>query len=156
VKEKFPSAMVEFPRRTVWIASNADCGWVCGDPGVEHGLPCESLRGYRGRRERRETASMSNRTFWETIEVKGDQLLAEVKKLVAEGNVRKVRIRQHERTIVEFPLTVGVVGAVLAPILAAVGAVAALVTECTIDVQRTHAESKVPAGAGGREMDDQC
>jgi hypothetical protein len=47
-----------------------------------------------------------------------------------------VRIRQKDRTIVEFPLTVGVVGLIAAPILAAVGALAALLTECTIDVQR--------------------
>ena len=80
---------------------------------------------------------MSNRTFWETIEVKGDELLAKVKELIAEGNVRRVRIRQKERTIVEFPLTIGVVGAVLAPVLAAVGAMAALMTDCTIDVERT-------------------
>ena len=79
---------------------------------------------------------MSNRTFWQTIEVKGDELLDKVKEQIAEGNVRRVRIRQKERTIVEFPLTIGVVGAVLAPVLAAVGAVAALVTECTIDVER--------------------
>jgi hypothetical protein len=79
-----------------------------------------------------------------------------VKKLVAEGNVRRVRIRQKERTIVEFPLTIGVVGAVLAPVLAAVGAVAALVTECTIDVQRTHATSDVAVAAADRAVDDQC
>ena len=65
---------------------------------------------------------MSKQTFWQTIEVKGDQLLSKVKELIEEGNVRRVRIRQRDRTIAEFPLTVGVVGAVLAPMLAAVGA----------------------------------
>ena len=99
---------------------------------------------------------MSNRTFWQTIEVKGDDLLDKVKELIAEGNVRRVRIRQKERTIVEFPLTIGVVGAVLAPVLAAVGAVAALVTECTIDVERTPGQSEEPVAAGGRAMDEQC
>ncbi len=99
---------------------------------------------------------MSNRTFWQTIEVKGDELLDKVKELIAEGNVRRVRIRQKERTIVEFPLTIGVVGAVLAPVLAAVGAVAALVTECTIDVERTPGHSEEPVAAGDRAMDEQC
>ncbi|HYN06091.1 MAG TPA: DUF4342 domain-containing protein [Vicinamibacterales bacterium] len=99
---------------------------------------------------------MTKETFWQTIEVKGDELLDKVKELIAEGNVRRVRIRQKQQTIVEFPLTVGVVGAVLAPVLAAVGALAALVTECTIDLERTHGEEAVPVAAGGREMDEEC
>ena len=45
---------------------------------------------------------MTTETFWQTIEVKGDELLAKVKELIAEGNVRRVRIRQKQRTIVEF------------------------------------------------------
>jgi hypothetical protein len=59
-----------------------------------------------------------------------------LKAIIEEGNVRRVRIRQRDRTVAEFPLTVGVVGAVLAPVLAAIGAIAALLTECTIDVER--------------------
>jgi hypothetical protein len=80
---------------------------------------------------------MAERTVWETIEIKGEQLLAKIKELIAEGNVRRVRIRQKDHLIAEFPLTIGVVGAVLAPVLAAVGALAALLTECSIDVERT-------------------
>jgi hypothetical protein len=99
---------------------------------------------------------MTNRTFWQTIEIKGDELLDKVKELIAEGNVRRVRIRQKERTIVEFPLTVGVVGAVLAPVLAAVGALAALLSECAIDVERTHADAAEPVAAGDRSMDEEC
>jgi len=105
---------------------------------------------------------MKERTFWETIEVKGDELLDKVKEIIAEGNVRRVRIRQKNRTIAEFPLTVGVVGAVLAPVLAAVGALAALVAECTIDVEKTQPDPVVPvvpvvpAGASDRELDEQC
>jgi len=76
------------------------------------------------------------RTVWETIQVTGNQLAAAVQKLLDEGNVRRIRIRQGTRTIAEFPLTVGIVGAMFAPMLAAVGAVAALVTECTIEVER--------------------
>jgi hypothetical protein len=100
---------------------------------------------------------MKERTFWESIEVKGDALLKKVKELIAEGNVRRVRIRQHDRTIAEFPLTVGVVGTVLAPILAAVGALAALLTECTIDVERSEAVRPVPVAAGDHApVDDEC
>jgi len=50
--------------------------------------------------------------------------------------VRRVIIKQDGRTVVEFPLTVGVVGTVLAPVLAAVGAIAAVLTECTVEVER--------------------
>ena len=79
---------------------------------------------------------MAERTFWETIETSGEQLIGKIKELVAAGNVRGVRIRQKEQLIAEFPLTVGVVGAVFAPVLAAVGALAALLTDCSIDVER--------------------
>ena len=80
---------------------------------------------------------MAERTVWETIEIKGEQLVAKIKELIAEGNVRRIRIRQKDQLIAEFPLTIGVVGAVLAPVLAAVGALAALLTDCSIDVERT-------------------
>jgi len=72
----------------------------------------------------------------ERIKVEGGELLEEVKRLIHEGNVRRISIKQGERTIVEFPLTLGVVGAALAPPLAAVGAIAALVTDCSIEVER--------------------
>ena len=92
---------------------------------------------------------MSEHTFWETIETKGGEVLDKVKELVAEGNVRRVRIRQKSHVIAEFPLTFGVMGAVLAPMLAAIGAIAALATECTIEVERT---GKTPEPASPREV----
>ena len=79
---------------------------------------------------------------WETFKVKGDDLVKFVKQIIHEGNVRRVIVRQGSRTVVEFPVTVGVVGALAAPVLAALGAVAALLTECTIEVER-----EAPAGA---------
>lgn len=88
------------------------------------------------------------RTVWETIQVTGNQLADAVQKLIDAGNVRRIRIRQGTKTIAEFPLTIGVVGAVFAPMLAAVGALAALVTECTIDVER---ELDEPAAAPGTQ-----
>ena len=80
---------------------------------------------------------MAQKLCWETIEVKGHELIGKVEELIAKGNVRRIRIRQKDRTIAEFPLTIGVVGAILAPLLAAVGAIAALVNDCTIDIQKT-------------------
>ncbi|HEY3381935.1 MAG TPA: DUF4342 domain-containing protein [Vicinamibacterales bacterium] len=76
------------------------------------------------------------RTWWETIKVEGGDLLERVKTLIHEGNVRRIVIRQGNRSVAEFPLTIGVVGTVAAPILAAVGALAALLTNCAIEVQR--------------------
>jgi hypothetical protein len=81
---------------------------------------------------------MSATTFKESIKVAADELVDAVKKLVHEGNVRRIVIKQQDgRTVAEFPLSVGVVGAVIAPVLAAVGAIAAVLTECTIEVERT-------------------
>lgn len=73
----------------------------------------------------------------ETYTIKGEDLVRKFKELIKEGNVRKITIKDKEgKTVVVFPLTLGVVGAVIAPVLAAVGAIAALVTECTISVER--------------------
>lgn len=76
-------------------------------------------------------------TTTETIEVDGDNLVAKVKEIVHEGNVRRIIIKNEEgEQVIEIPLTVGVVGALLLPALAAVGAVAALLSKCTIEVER--------------------
>ncbi|MBE9473028.1 MAG: DUF4342 domain-containing protein [Anaerolineae bacterium] len=73
----------------------------------------------------------------EEYQVSGEGLLAKCKELVHEGNIRRIIIKNEEgQTVVEIPLTLGVVGAVLAPTLAAIGAIAALVTNCTIVVER--------------------
>ncbi|HEX6416759.1 MAG TPA: DUF4342 domain-containing protein [Candidatus Saccharimonadales bacterium] len=73
----------------------------------------------------------------EEFSVNGDELLAKVKSLINEGNIRRVIIKDADgKTLIEFPVTVGVIGAVLVPIWAAIGAIAALVTKCTIVVER--------------------
>jgi hypothetical protein len=78
---------------------------------------------------------MTKRT--EEFKVNGEDLLKAVRALIAEGNVRRILIKNKDgKIIVEIPLSIGVVGAVLAPPLAAVGAIAALVAECTIAVER--------------------
>jgi hypothetical protein len=79
---------------------------------------------------------MTERTYKETFKVAGSQLVDAVRKLLHEGNVRRVSIKQGQNTIVEFPLTVGVIGAILAPLLAVLGALAAVLTECTVEVER--------------------
>jgi hypothetical protein len=73
----------------------------------------------------------------EELQVVGEQLLARVKELVHQGNVRRVIIKQEGRTILEIPLTVGVAGVVLAPIWAAVGVLGALIAQCSIEVIRS-------------------
>lgn len=73
----------------------------------------------------------------ETFRVEGESLLRKVKELIKEGNVRKITIKDKSgKDLVVFPLTIGVVGAVVSPVLAAVGALAALIGECTISVER--------------------
>ena len=73
----------------------------------------------------------------EEIQTTGEELIAKVKELVREGNIRRIIIKNEEgKTLIEIPLTLGVVGAVLLPVLAAVGAVAALVADCTIVVEK--------------------
>jgi hypothetical protein len=73
----------------------------------------------------------------ESFKINGENLLKKVKELIAEGNIRKIIIHDKDgKEIMSFPLTIGVVGALVAPVLAAVGAIAALVGECTITVEK--------------------
>jgi len=73
----------------------------------------------------------------EEFQVNGDELIAKIKELIHEGNVRRISIRNEEgRTLIDIPLTVGVVGAILVPQLAALGAIAALVTHGTIVIEK--------------------
>jgi hypothetical protein len=82
-------------------------------------------------------AKMTNETF----SINGEQLLKKVKELIAEGNIRKITIKDKTgKELMTFPLTIGVVGAVFAPVLAAIGALAALVGECSITVEREEKE----------------
>jgi len=76
----------------------------------------------------------------EKFTVSGSQILEKVKQLIHEGNIRRVRLLHDGRTVFDIPLTVGapvaVAGILTAPVLAAIGAFAALVTECTIEVEK--------------------
>jgi len=73
----------------------------------------------------------------EEFKLNGEDLIKKVKELIHEGNVRKITIKdKNGKDLIVLPLTIGVVGALIAPALAAVGAIAALVTECSIVVER--------------------
>ena len=81
---------------------------------------------------------------WESFKVTGDEIMTKVKEIIKEGNARRIIIKnEKDETIMEFPLTIGAIGAVLAPLFAAVGTLAALATNCTILVEkRTDKEGK--------------
>lgn len=73
----------------------------------------------------------------EEFVIDGEKLIGKVKELIKEGNVTRIIIKSKEdKVLVEFPVTIGLVGALIAPMLAAVGAIAALVTECKVVVVR--------------------
>ena len=86
---------------------------------------------------------MSFKETFEKIELQGENLVKKIKELIEEGNVRKITIDDKSgKELMSFPLSFGVVGVVLAPVLAAVGALAALIGDCTITVER---ETEAPA-----------
>ena len=102
---------------------------------------------------------MKTKTCWESFKAEGGNVVDKVKQIVHEGNVRRVVVKHDGRTVAEFPLTAGVVGAVLAPVLAAIGALVALTKDCTIEIERTRSESsprneQVPVSVGS--VDEQC
>ena len=79
----------------------------------------------------------------ESFKVSGDEILTKVKEIIKEGNARKIIIKnEKDEIIMEFPLTIGAIGVVLAPIFAAVGTIAALASNCTIVVEKRDSESE--------------
>jgi len=82
---------------------------------------------------------MGEKTFWESVSAGSENVVEQLKALIREGNVRRVVVQHEGRTVAEFPLTAGVVGALLAPVVAAIGAIVALLKDCTIQVERTEA-----------------
>ena len=93
---------------------------------------------------------MTEKTCWESFKADGTSLVDTLRDVIREGNVRRVIIEHEGRTVAEFPLTIGVVGAVLAPVAAAIGALVALLKDCTIHVERVRddADSTEAAGSG--------
>src|SRR5580700_11179203 len=91
------------------------------------------------------------KTFFEEIKVLGNELADKVKALIHEGNVRRVIIKNEQgHTFMEIPVTVAAIGAIFAPILAAVGALAAMAARFTVVVERTaEPEAKTTGGTAG-------
>ena len=79
---------------------------------------------------------MAENKYWESFKAEGETVADKIKSVIHEGNIRRVVVQHQGRTIAEFPLTAGVVGTVLAPVLAAVGALVALLKDCTIQIER--------------------
>ncbi|HOJ78821.1 MAG TPA: DUF4342 domain-containing protein [Bacillota bacterium] len=73
--------------------------------------------------------------------VKGSELVEKVKELVRQGNINKIKVKQDDKVLIEIPVTAGVVGALLAPQLAIIGAVATLVSRSTIEIEKTSPDS---------------
>ena len=88
---------------------------------------------------------MTERTIWETIKIEGSNLADRLEKLISEGNVRRVVVEHQGKTVAEFPLTAGIIGAVIAPVAAAIGGLVAILQDCTIKVERTTATPSEPA-----------
>jgi hypothetical protein len=83
------------------------------------------------------TDQTQQKTRTEEFQIDGDRLVAKIKELLHEGNLRRITIKDEGgQALIEIPLTIGVVGALLLPVLAAIGAIAALVTRCTIVLER--------------------
>ena len=91
-------------------------------------------------------------SYQEELQVMGEQLLTRVKELINEGNVRRIIIKQEGHTILEVPLTVGVVGVLVAPVLAAIGVIGALIAQCTIEVVRSGPPTTPPSSTTGSDI----
>jgi hypothetical protein len=88
-------------------------------------------------------------TCWESIKSEGGAVLDKLKRLLRDGNVRSIRVRQGDRVVAIFPLAAGVVGIVVAPVLAAVATLLALLGDCTIDVERSDGSAEEGERAAG-------
>ncbi len=76
------------------------------------------------------------KTRREEIFVRGNELVEKIKEIVRKGNINRLRVKQDDQVLIEIPVTAGVVGALVAPQLAIIGAVAALVSKCTVEIER--------------------
>src|SRR3954453_17349463 len=106
------------------------------------GLLPDSRQQFRGVMIDDEEITMSEKSYYESFSAQTESVINKIKALIHEGNVRRVIIQHQGRTVAEFPLTAGVVGAVLAPVLAAIGALVALLQDCTIQVERERPASE--------------
>ena len=102
---------------------------------------------------------MTNKTRWESVKAEGTDVAKRIRALIAQGNLRRVVVERNGATIAEFPLTAGVVAAMVAPLLAAVGAMVMLVKDCTIHMELAPEPAGVASTAGPAEhaaVDVEC
>jgi len=94
------------------------------------------------RDSQKESVNMSEqRTRTEEFQVSGDKLIEKIKEIIHSGNIRRIKIANEEgKPLIDIPLTLGVVGVILVPQMAAIGAIAAIVTKCTITVEKIEEE----------------
>lgn len=92
------------------------------------------------------TARPETYDLFEELQVAGEQLLGKVKSLLHEGSIRNIRIKQGDRVLIEVPLALGFAGVVLAPTLAAIGTMGALLAQCTIEVVRSPRANSTASG----------
>lgn len=85
---------------------------------------------------RLEEQKSTGRSWIEHAQVRGSELVDYIKRLVQEGNVRRIRVLQNDKVLIEFPITAGALGALIVPQLAAVGVIAALLARCTIEIEK--------------------
>jgi hypothetical protein len=79
---------------------------------------------------------MTEKTYWESFKAEGANIADKLDEMIREGNARRVVVEYQGKTVAEFPLTVGVIGALIAPIAAAIGGIVALLKDCTIRIER--------------------
>ncbi len=84
-------------------------------------------------------AEEQDKPWKETMQVKGSELVDQVREIIKEGNVTKIRVKHKGKTIVELPVTIGAAGVLIAPQLAVIGVLTALLTKCTLEIERNKA-----------------
>ena len=95
---------------------------------------------------------MTDKTYWESFKAEGANIADKLNEVIREGNARRVVVEYQGKTVAEFPLTVGVIGAVIAPVAAAIGGIVALLKDCTIRIERDLASEAAQPKAGDDRM----
>lgn len=95
---------------------------------------------------------MTDKTYWESFKAEGANIADKLNDVIREGNARRVVVEYQGKTVAEFPLTVGVIGAVIAPVAAAIGGIVALLKDCTIRIERDLAPEAAKPEAGDDQM----
>ena len=95
---------------------------------------------------------MTDKTCWESFKAEGANVADKLNEVIREGNARRVVVEHQGKTIAEFPLTVGVIGAVIAPVAAAIGGIVALLKDCTIRIERDLTSEPAKSEAGDDQV----